>query len=225
MNKTTIDWPGLTHTFNPVSGCKRNCCKKSHGFDCYAKKLHTKRHKAFKKGKNLPGRYRYPFNELMFYPDTLNKQPRKSNVVKRVFIGSMSDICYWKDYWVEDVIKFCKDRPLIEFMFLTKDPHVYSKHRFPDNCYLGVTINSGKDFYKVALLRGVTISWFDSTFVSIEPLLGNFGGFDFKDIDLVIVGADTTPGATPPLKEWIDAIQENETIERLYWKNNIRKYL
>ena len=36
LNKTKIDWPGLTHTWNPVVGCRHNC------YYCYAKKMNDR---------------------------------------------------------------------------------------------------------------------------------------------------------------------------------------
>jgi len=48
MNKTKIQWPGLTHTWNPVTGCRRGCSY------CYAKKINDR----FKMGDFIPPKHR-----------------------------------------------------------------------------------------------------------------------------------------------------------------------
>jgi len=58
-------------------------------------------------------------------------------------------------------------------------------------------------------------------FISFEPLLGDMSGLDLSGIDLVIVGADSTKGAEPPRKEWIESIKH----PNIFYKNNIKKYL
>jgi hypothetical protein len=35
----------------------------------------------------------------------------------------------------------------------------------------------------------------------------------------------TGPGAIPPKPEWIQSIKDNVLGDKIFWKNNIRKYL
>src|SRR5262249_51868366 len=45
-------------------------------------------------------------------------------------------------------------------------------------------------------------------FLSIEPLLEDLGEFDLSDIDWVIVGGESGPGARPMKKEWVVSIRD-----------------
>jgi len=209
VNKTNIDWPGLTHTWNPGYGCKRNC----KGFKCYAKDLHDKRRKAKLAGADLPDRYLQTFDTMQFFPPSL-KIPKKSRIIKKVFVGSMTGIEYWDPEWVEMVLEVIRERPTIEFMFCTKNPGVYWRHEWPKNCWLGVTLNYRKNYHKIHEIPPVT-----KRFVSIEPLLEKFNlSYCFPMIDLIIIGADSTPGAQPPKKEWIESIKHHN----IHYKKSIR---
>ena len=42
-----------------------------------------------------------------------------------------------------------------------------------------------------------------------------------KEIDLVIVGAMSGPGAVKPTKEWVNSVEH----DNIYYKNNVRRYL
>jgi protein gp37 len=212
MNRTNICW--CTHTFNPVAGCLRGC----KDFECYAEKLHNKRHRAYFEGKKLSKRYAHPFNEMHYYPESFKNQPKKSKVIKKVFVGSMSDICYWEPKWIRETTAFCKERPEIEFMFLTKDPSVYYLYYFPRNCWLGVTITIKRDDYRLYQL--ISFARDNKKFISIEPLLGKIK-LDFKLINLVIIGADSSKNPVIPKKEWIDSIKH----PNIHYKKNIEKYL
>jgi protein gp37 len=210
MNKTNIDWPGLTHTWNPCVGCPRGCSY------CYAEKMHNKRHKAFKRGKlqNVK-QYAKPFEEIQFFPKRL-LGPGKKRKPCKIFVGSMSDVCYWERDWVIQVIGVCEVFYEHTFMFLTKSPAVYSKFDFPENCMLGITITGLGHYKNISVLKHVS----NKTFLSVEPLLGNIG--EIPDwIDLVIVGAMTGKNAIVPHKEWIESIKHHN----IYYKNNIRRCL
>ena len=219
LNKTSIDWPGLTHTWNPGYGCLRNCTKETRGFDCYAKALHNMRMDAKKNGARLPAIYDKPFNMMQFFPNRL-KIVKKSRVVKKVFVGSMTDICYWKREWTEKVLGVCKDRPEITFMFLTKNPLLYQAYKWPENCQLGVTITGNEtiraQWDSLAMIEALPYY----TFISFEPLIGEIIYNPHETVNLVIVGADSTKGAKPPKKEWIKSIDH----PNIHWKANIKKY-
>ena len=217
MNPTNIDW--CTHTWNPAYGCLRGCVY------CYARKLHNKRKSAKLTGAKLPEFYREPFSKIQYFPERLHI-PVKSDVIKTVFVGSMSDIAYWEFGFLETVIKVCETRPY-KFMFLTKDPSVYTKHIFPKNCWLGTTLtgeNSGKrwpndikNMEKLQHFFGIN----NKKFISIEPLLGDFIGHSFDSFDMLIVGAMTGKNAIKPLKYWIESIEH----PNIHYKKNIQKYL
>lgn len=213
MNKTTIDWPNLTHTINIGVGCKHGCPY------CYARQLHNKRHKAYLEGAKLPAQYALPFNEYQYFPERLLDMIKGSNP-KTVFIGSMCDqLGAWVPNGnIDDILLYCSKAPQHTYMMLTKNPVRYLEFNFPNNVMIGATITKQSD-------PGIKIMQHLSSrarpFLSLEPLLGSFDGVSFKGIELLIVGAMTGKNAVKPKKEWIDSIQH----DNIHFKNNIKKYL
>ncbi len=218
MNPTKIEWCDVT--WNPVVGCKFKCSY------CYAEKLHNMRHKAYMEGKlqNAP-QYAKPFNEPQFIPSRL-PDPSKKNKPLTIFVVSMGDLFgkWIPDEWIVKVLRIAMYNPHHKFMLLTKNPKRYNQFEFSSNVWLGATLEYSKYKDRIVQLKKASIRIPENnkkTFVSIEPLLGSFEGVDFKGIDLVIVGADSSPGAEPPKKEWIESIKH----DNIFYKNNIKKYL
>jgi len=200
MNKTSIDWPWKPlYTWNPVVGCKRGCPY------CYARKMNT--------------RYGWlkDFAELKFYPERLKQPPEK---VENVFVGSMTDIDYWRIEWVQRVMAWCRMNRAIDFYFLSKNPCPYLEYR-PDNCFIGLTMTLQEDF--AGQYEKINKFGFNkSRFLSLEPLLGTLklDRTFFTGYHAIIVGAMTGPGAVKPKREWIDSIKALN-LDNVYWKNNI----
>jgi protein gp37 len=130
MNRTKIDWPGLSYSWNPVVGCKHNCDY------CYAKKLNDR-------FKFIPD-----WENPQFFPERLN-DPYKVKKPSTIFVGSMCDLFerWINPDWVYQVIQVCKDNPQHTFMFLTKNHVGYNGFTFPDNCMLGITMTRGDQRY------------------------------------------------------------------------------
>lgn len=223
--KNKIEWCNLT--FNPVWGCRNNCPY------CYARVIakrfwkqryreerdyYLKSHPSwFWTGEYLPGL-------KDFKPTWLKKQFNKKLPTKpqRIFVGSMSEIYYWREEWIERVIEKVEQYPQHTFMFLTKYPQVYSDWVWPKNCWLGVTMTGNKSVYPICkgLLNKVR-------FLSIEPLLEkiDIGNIDDFLPDWIIVGAETgnRKEKVIPKKDWLDVINDfcNRTNTPLYIKDNI----
>jgi len=190
--KNSIGW--ADYTWNPVVGCKREC------FYCYAKKIYNRFNKT-----------KIPFTEIQF---GMNRLFQPCNVKKpsRIFVGSMSDICYWENWQVSNIIDVTKRCPQHTFLFLTKDGNCYSKYDFPKNCWLGITYT--KDWE-------ITVRKDNLKFMSIEPLLKSVNMNDFTGIfDWFIVGG-LSPNPVHKI-EWIDYIVRycKHCSIPLYIKNN-----
>lgn len=210
MNPTTINWPGLTHTLNPITGCPG--CEL--GDTCYAKKLHDKRHKAYLEGKKVPECYAKPFNEYQFFPERLKALDNKNH--KSIFVGSMSDM--WRapvEYLLEVMITF-QNYPQHTYWFLTKQPENYGKTGlfYTNNFWMGTTITSLKTYHTYSELLKTISHKGCKSFISLEPFLEDMGEIDLSGVDLVIVGPDTTPGASYDPK-WI----ENIKAKKIHYKN------
>jgi len=206
MQKTKIDWgiPGLW-TWNPVTGCKRNCSY------CYARRIHNRFNKT-------------PFSEITLHKSRL-EDPIKNKKPCTIFVGSMSDFCYWPDEWKDIVINICAECPQHEFMFLSKGNNPYYGKYFSNNCVLGIT-RTFEPFERDTINN--FLSHHNRGFLSIEPLLGKCHYdtvFNSFKIEKVIVGAMTGPGAIKPQKDWIERIKSVVPEKKLHWKPNIRPYL
>ena len=207
MQKSAIDWPWKPlYTFNPVVGCKHGCSY------CYAKKIND-RFKIIPKWEEP----KYIFKRQC--------EPMGRKKPTNIFVGSMCDLLgdWVPKRWIEAVIDQTVACPQHTFFFLTKNPKRYHEFKFPNNCWLGATLtgeqngvvwpnNLKNDHLSTMYLLS------NKTFLSIEPILGNFCGHRFDFIDTIIVGAQTGPGAKPPKREWIESIRH----PNIYYKNNIK---
>jgi protein gp37 len=217
MNKNkSINWPGLTHTFNPVVGCKRACCKVTHGFDCYAAKLHTMRHISLLAGKKLPEQYRKSFNEIQYLRARIFDRDLDKPGPFKIFVGDMTDHAYWPKYVKKEIISCMADYPQHTFMMLTKDPQSYLYYDWPENVMCGTTITFYNNEYIDQLLLNASRT--PRPFLSIEPLLGRVPEYDYSKFEVVIVGKDNTKGAEPPKREWLDSVVWQVPKNKIWWK-------
>lgn len=207
MQRTKIDWPNLDYTWNPITGCKRGC------HYCYARRIHERFNKT-------------PFTDIVFHKDRIN-DPLKVKKPSIIFVGSMSDIEYWDKAIVGAVLTKCELCPQHTFMFLSKNPESYMGYSWPKNTMQGLTITKCTTTNECKNLQ--YILQFPRPFLSIEPLLGEVKDFpDSRKWERIIVGAMTGPKAVKPKYEWIQSIQsilENMPKEKIYLKENIKKYL
>ena len=196
MDKTKIDW--ADYTWNPVIGCKHGCPY------CYARTWAKRSGQSFEPHKSKDWRKPYKIKEQ-----------------STIFVYSLADLFgdWVPSEWINDVIKVCRENPQHIFMFLTKNSKRYREFKFPNNCMLGVTITSKHDLN--AFYKNKGFLNYNTSFISIEPLLGDFMGVVFNGWDLVIVGAMTGPGAIKPKKEWIDSIKHHN----IFYKENIKQYM
>jgi len=213
LSKSKIDWPGLTHTWNPIIGCKNNCNY------CIAKQWNDRYN--WIKQWDVP---EYFPNKLVLPFDTWKTKNAKIFVV---FLGDLFGDWVNSDY-INGIIRICEHNERHEFLFLTKNSVRYNEFIFPNNCVLGVTITGCESFGKQhQLLSDLTNAYIKNnfrvkTFLSIEPLLGKIIKPLPKFLTHVIVGAQTGKNKiTIPHTEWINEIKH----ENIYYKSNIKKYL
>jgi protein gp37 len=152
------------------------------------------------------------FTKPKFYESRI-VEPYKIKKPSIVFVCSMGDIFGCEDGIVRFIITAMRDNPQHIFMVLTKRPEEYIKYQWPKNVMLGVTETKSEN----RALSGLHIGAENKTFVSAEPLLGMFDNPILAN--LVIVGAQTGPGAAPPKREWVDSIKHHN----LFYKGNIVK--
>ena len=232
--KNKIGWCNLT--FNPVWGCLNNCEY------CYARKIANFRYKRmieieinhyWKKhptwawtGDYLSGLkdFRPTFLEAQFN----KKFPKKT---QKIFIGSMSEIRFWKRDWILKTFKRIKGYPQHIFQFLTKYPYIYHRLGFPAKSWLSFTVTANKDLANGTLhikkLRDFSLIGKYIYFVSIEPILEKINPLGLIFLDWIILGAETgkRKGRVIPKKEWIESIinycRENDIP--VYLKDSLKE--
>ena len=186
QGKNGIIW--CDYTWSPVTGCLKNCPY------CYAKRIAM--------------RFDGHFNPT-FHKERL-KEPSALKKPSTIFVCSMAELFgEWNSLdWAVEIMKVVKDNPQHRFMFLTKVPERMALVDFPDNAWAGITIENQQaledrgEFFKA--------NYGGHKFLSIEPLLGEIEfpqGF-LSEIELVIIGADSSKGASRPCGEWVKQVLE-----------------
>jgi len=206
MNRTKIDWPfDLKYTWNPITGCKRGCNY------CYAKKIYERFNKK-------------PFEEIVFQSDRIC-DPYRVKKPSTVFVGSMTDIWYWDGYQKGEVIASCSYCHQHTFLFLTKDYRAYHGFKWPDNCILGVTVELHRAILpqKQIIDQHLNNRGFKK-FLSFEPITGTLKT-ECNGAEVVIVGAMTGRKPIIPQKDWIKSIKDHVPEDKIFWKQNIKKYV
>lgn len=206
--KTGIEWTEVT--WNPTTGCDRI----SAGCDnCYALTM-AKRLKAM-------GSERYqadgdprtsgPGFALTVHRDAL-VQPYRWSGHRVVFVNSMSDLFHAKVplEFIQDVFAVVADTPQHTYQVLTKRStrllKVADKLEWPDNLWMGVSVEDAKQLRRVDQLRQVPAA---IRFLSCEPLLGPLDELDLTGIGWVITGGESGPRARPLEADWLRGIRDN----------------
>lgn len=207
MNKTKIEW--TDYSINPIVGCYHNCDY------CYAiKQAKRQKHRCKLCYQFIP----HPHLERL-------TQIKPTQKPKKIFIDSMWD---WnstgiKREWIESILNKIKECPQHIFQILSKRPIRYSRFKYPNNVWLGTSISTNSDTYRVNDLHKTNFE--NLKFASIEPIHQKIN-FYFSKIDWIIIGAETGNriGKIIPKKEWIESIIENAKLEKIpiFIKDNVK---
>jgi len=201
MKTTKIEWTETT--WNPSTGCTKisSGCK-----NCYAERM-AKRLKAMKQEK-----YKNGF-ALTTHPEVLS-EPYSWRTPRTVFVNSMSDM-FHEDMpleFIQKVFNVMNENPQHTFQVLTKRANILSEYKsclnWSKNIWMGVTIENQDNVQRIDYLRTVPAN---VKFLSIEPLIDEIKYIDLANIDWVIVGGESGPGARPIKEEWVLTLK-NECI-------------
>lgn len=192
MSITSIEWTEVT--WNPVTGCS----KVSPGcFNCYAERM-AKRLQAM-------GQRNYRDGFAVRTHEHMLDLPRKWSKPRMVFVNSMGDL-FHEEVPVEficRVFEVMESTPHHTYQLLTKRADrlaaVAPLVRWPENVWMGVTVEDNLRLPRVEQLRSVPAA---IRFLSLEPLLGPLTDLRLDGIDWVIVGGESGPGARPMKSEW-----------------------
>jgi len=222
MSKSKIEWTDAV--WNPVTGCTKISvgCQ-----NCYAERM----------SKRLAGRCGYPKDEpfkVTLHPEKIN-EPWKWKKPRRIFVNSMSDLFhddvpfeFIKLVWAtmvtsrQHIYMILTKRPkrMLEFFEWMEEQEFKVETTWP--CvWLGVSVeNQATADERIPLLLQTPAV---VKFISAEPLLGpvSLAGFDGQtyrpwldsvawevDIDWIIVGGESGPGARPMHPDWVRILRD-----------------
>lgn len=183
-----IEW--TESTWNIITGCTKYSegCK-----NCYAEKMH----------KRLTGmgqkKYQEPFTKVVFHSKELNRYIGKN---KMVFVNSMSDTFHEciQDSEIRWILAACRMQPSNKFQILTKRAERLPDFKYPENVWLGVTVENARHKNRIEYLRKTNAK---IKFLSCEPLISDLGELPLNGINWVIVGGETGPQARAMHPEWV----------------------
>ncbi|MEU9338808.1 phage Gp37/Gp68 family protein [Streptomyces sp. NPDC048290] len=206
-DRSAIEWTEAT--WNPTTGCDRV----SPGCDhCYALTL-AKRLKAMGAAKyqnDGDPRTSGPGFAVTLHPDALDV-PYGWRSPRTVFVNSMSDLFHARVpiAFVRQVFQVMADTPQHTYQVLTKRARrlrqIAPRLDWPDNLWMGVSVESERELTRVEDLRGVPAA---VRFLSCEPLLGPLAGLDLDGIHWVIAGGESGAGHRPPEEDWVTQIRD-----------------
>ena len=198
-----IEWTDTT--WNPVTGCS----KVSHGCkNCYAERL-SERLKAMRAEKYSNG------FEVTTH-SSLVKDPLKWKQPRRIFVNSMSDLFHdaVPTSFIQSVFHTMNLAEQHVFQVLTKRParvvEINNEVMWTPNIWLGTSIESRRWIDRLDLLK---VTSAQVKFLSLEPLLGPLPSLQLDEIDWVIVGGESGPGARSMRGAWVRDIRD-QCIER-----------
>ena len=238
--------PGSGYRWNPVKGCDNKKCHLHpiNSGKCFAAGICRRFAGPFAESEvnlwmevaihNLKNEKKRRENEIKkkfeeFKPTWLESQFQKRFPKNRasILVDYMTDIAYIYPQWVKKIIGRIKEdnkerkeaglKPHV-FQFLTKNPAVYSRFEWPENCWLGFTATNQGEFNERTLiihdsLTTTTkegISLLNALFYAyLEPLEENIGLNDNQEIFVknwlkwIVVGG----GPNPLNLEWVRSIR------------------
>lgn len=191
-----IEWTDTT--WNPVTGCSKvsQGCK-----NCYAERL------ALRLQAMGLVRYRNGF-DVTLQEEALN-EPYRWQRPRKVFVNSMSDL-FHEDVpfeFIKRVFDVMHAVPRHTFQVLTKRSarlrELAPSLPWPANVWMGVSVEDERAMSRIHDLAHVPAA---VRFLSCEPLIAPLPALPLKQVNWVIVGGESGPGARPIQKQWVEEI-------------------
>jgi len=192
-----IEWTEAT--WNPVTGCTKvsSGCK-----NCYAERM------AYRLQAMGQPNYKNGF-KLTLHEDSL-EIPLHWKKPKMIFVNSMSDL-FHNDVpfeFIQQAFEIMGNANWHTFQVLTKRSgrlrEISSKLKWAENIWMGVSIENDDNRKR---LHDLASCHSNVKFLSLEPLLEPLPNLDLTDIDWVIVGGESGPGAREMKEEWVTDIR------------------
>ena len=196
-DRSKIEWTEAT--WNPVTGCTQvspGCA------NCYAKTF----------AERFRGVAKHPYEmgfDLTLRPERI-EQPLSWRRPRTIFVNSMSDLFHEAVplSYVNRVFEVMAAAHWHTFQVLTKRSErlreLAGALPWPENVWMGVSVENQRWTPRIDDLRAVPAA---IRFLSCEPLLSTLD-LDLQDIDWVIAGGESGPGARPMNLEWARSVRD-----------------
>jgi protein gp37 len=202
-DNSKIEWTDAT--WNPVRGCTKVSPGCKH---CYAETF-------AERFRGVPG---HPFGfgfDLRLVPEKL-AEPLRWRTPRMVFVNSMSDLFHEGvpiDYLVA-VARVMTQANWHTYQVLTKRADRLAEVLSRDlafaaaapNIWWGVSVEDRK--HGVPRIEHLLCAPAQVRFLSVEPLLEDIGALDLSEIDWVIVGGESGPGARAMAPSWVRNVRD-----------------
>lgn len=195
---SAIEWTEAT--WNPLTGCTKISPGCKH---CYAERMAI-RLKAMGQANYVNG-FKLTLQEQALELPLQWRKPRT------VFVNSMSDL-FHKDVpasFIHRVFEVMNKAHWHQFQVLTKRAErleqIASELTWSPNIWMGVSVENADYTYRIDHLRQIPAH---IKFLSLEPLLGALPKLNLKNIDWVIVGGESGPGARLMEPTWVKDIRD-----------------
>jgi protein gp37 len=193
-----IEWTDAT--WNPVTGCTKISPGCKH---CYAERLANRL--------QLMGQANYRNGFVVTLQPQMLRLPLKWKSPKRIFVNSMSDLFHVAVpvQYIKDVFDVMSQANWHQFQILTKRSErlrdLSTDLPWSPHIWMGVSVENHDYLGRIDDLRATSAA---VKFLSLEPLLGPFPKLNLRDIDWVIVGGESGPGARPMDASWVIDIRK-----------------
>lgn len=208
-SKSTIEWTEAT--WNPVAGCtilSPGCT------NCYAMRM-ARRLEAMGQekyaGTTRVSGGRAKWTGAIRLDEEALKAPFSWKTGRTIFVNSMSDLFHEQVplAFIERVFDTMARTPHHTYQILTKRAErlveLDAELIWPSNVWMGVSVENADYVSRIDHLRrtGAAIK-----FLSLEPLLGPLNNLNLREIDWVIAGGESGPGARPLDPDWVRSIRD-----------------
>lgn len=198
MGTSKIEW--TESTWNPVTGCTKisSGCK-----NCYAERI-ARRLK-------MMGQPNYVNGFQVTLHEHVLEHPLQWKRPKTIFVNSMSDLFHEQVPYsfIVKIFDIMKQAHWHQFQILTKRSSrlkkLAPKLEWPQNVWMGVSVENEETKFRIDDLRNIPAA---IRFLSLEPLIGPLASLELSNINWVIVGGESGPGARLIKKEWVIQIKE-----------------
>jgi protein gp37 len=198
VQKSSIEWTETT--WNPVTGCTKVSPGCAH---CYAETF-------AERWRGIEGHHYEQGFDMRLWPGRL-EQPLRWRAPRRIFVNSMSDLFHptVPDEYIKRVFNVMVRAERHIFQVLTKREErlaeLADRLPWPSNVWMGVTIENRRFVHRADYLREVPAA---VRFISAEPLLTELTKLDLTDVDWLIAGGESGPGARRLDLAWVQDLAE-----------------